>query len=181
VRIYTRKGDRGETSLRGGLRVPKTDARVEACGACDELNALLGLAAASTDSPDIRGMLFRIQSSLFSIGAEIAAAGDQERSWSGGQEATADIERAIDGLDADLPPLTTFVLPGGIPLAALLHVARAVCRRAERALVAAGHVHALDPAICAYVNRLSDFLFVLARWVNHDCGVADVAWKPQSG
>lgn len=183
MRIYTRKGDRGRTALRGGIRVPKTDVRIEACGACDELNAALGLARTCADDPELAALLHGAQSAIFAIGADIAATGRGPVASSLSDSAVGELERAIDAWEAPLPPLTNFILPGGTLLAAHLHVARTVCRRAERAVVAVTRQHDLSAQTLMYLNRLSDLLFVLARWANHRSGVADPVWHAgaQSG
>jgi cob(I)alamin adenosyltransferase len=175
MKIYTRTGDAGETSLFGGARVRKDDARIEAYGTVDELNSFLGVARASWPSSPLDGQFHAIQSDLFDIGAHLASPGTSRFA---GPEATriAALEQSIDAMEADLAPLRTFILPGGCPAAAHLHVARTVCRRAERLVVA---LRDEDPATLAsirYLNRLSDFLFVAARFANHEQGVADVPW-----
>ncbi|HVP66643.1 MAG TPA: cob(I)yrinic acid a,c-diamide adenosyltransferase [Anaeromyxobacteraceae bacterium] len=182
MKIYTKTGDRGETSLLGGARVGKDDPRVEAYGTVDELNAALGAARAFGPDPDVDGHLARLQERLFTVGAELAAPVDGparrvprvEAAWA------EDLERAIDLWERELAPLSSFVLPGGTHLAATLHVARAVGRRAERRVVALSHAVPVDPAIVAFLNRVSDFLFVAARVSNHRAGVADVAWRPEA-
>lgn len=178
MRIYTRNGDSGQTGLRAGRRVSKTDVRVEACGACDELSAALGVAQSQSSFADLSAEVAAVQDSLLHLGAEIAGTGAARDADVRGHVRVEMIEAAIDAWDADLPSLTNFILPGGTPLASALHVARAVCRRAERAVVAAHDVHPLRPWALAYVNRVSDFLFVLARAANHRAGVPDVIWKP---
>jgi len=179
MKIYTKTGDRGETSLLGGLRVAKDDTRVEAYGSVDELNAALGTARALAPDPDLDAHLARLQGELFTVGAALAtpsgsraerAAPKVEGAFAGALEA------AIDALERELPPLTAFVLPGGTRLACALHAARAVGRRAERRVVSLSRVAEVDPAIVAFLNRLSDFLFVAARTANHRAGVPDVPW-----
>lgn len=177
MKIYTRGGDRGETSLLGGDRVPKHAPRIEAYGTVDELNAAIGVARA-TSRTALDAELERIQSDLFVLGAMLAAPGLSDRFPGVATSRVTELEEAIDHLEKDLPPLTAFVLPGGSLAAAQLHVARTVCRRAERLIVAlAEGSEVIDRAI-TYVNRLSDWLFVASRWANHDAGVADVPWKP---
>jgi cob(I)alamin adenosyltransferase len=178
MKIYTRTGDTGETSLFGGTRVGKDDARVHAYGEVDELNAHLGLARASGGDSDVDAELVRLQRELFALGAQLA---DPDRTVSDksakahlGVEAVTRLEQLIDRLEADLPPLRHFILAGGTPCGAALHVARAVCRRAERAMVSLGP--ALDPVLLRYINRLSDLLFVLARTANHRAGVEETPW-----
>ena len=181
-RIYTRTGDQGATRLATGDPVSKSDARVEAYGGVDETNACIGLArAAISDDPELDAMLARIQNELFDLGADLATpatAGEAEGAKLRILETqVARIEGEIDALNERLPPLTSFILPGGTPGAAALHLARTVCRRAEREavrLVEAGE-SVSGPAM-RYLNRLSDFLFVAARWAN-DRGCAEVFWK----
>jgi cob(I)alamin adenosyltransferase len=177
VKIYTRRGDSGATSLRAGVRAPKTDFRVEACGACDEAGAAIGLAVSLTEYPELRAILLDQQSALLSVGAAIAAAGDPCRPTARGPALVAALESAIDNTDAELPPLTSFILPGGTPAASALHLARTICRRAERVVVAASAEHAFEPWVLAYMNRLSDLLFVLARAANARSGTGDVVWR----
>ena len=184
MKIYTKTGDGGETSLFGGGRVPKDDARVEAYGAVDELNAAVGATRALSPDPEIEADLARIQSELFSVGAELATphetkAHDAIPAVDAGWALA--LERQMDRWDEELPPLTSFVLPGGSRLASALHVARATCRRAERRAVALSHLAAIDPAVVVYLNRLSDFLFEAARMANLRAGVAETPWQPRRG
>lgn len=179
-RIYTKTGDKGDTGLFGGGRVRKDDARVEAYGTVDELNAVLGLAAATTDDAQIRGWLGRIQSELFVLGSELATPDPAHVKKQVVPLDTATIahwEEVIDAVDAELPPLTHFILPGGVPAAAHLHLARTVCRRAERRVLTFAAGAELRPACVAYLNRLSDLLFVLARLVNHRAGTQEPIWE----
>jgi cob(I)alamin adenosyltransferase len=182
MKIYTKTGDGGETSLFGGGRVPKDDARVEAYGAVDELNAAIGLARSLSPVPEIDAELARIQAELFAVGAELATPHDA-RAHGGlpGVRGTwaESLERQMDRWDEELPPLTAFVLPGGSPVAAALHVARATCRRAERRAVALSHLTHIDPTVVIYLNRLSDFLFEAARAANLRAGVAETLWNPR--
>jgi cob(I)alamin adenosyltransferase len=182
MKIYTKSGDGGETSLFGGGRVPKDDARVEAYGAVDELNAAIGLARALSPAAEIDAELARIQAELFAVGAELATPREArahrsippvEPSWA------AALERQMDRWDEDLPPLTAFVLPGGCPAAAALHVARTACRRAERRAVALSHLAPIDPEVVVYLNRLSDFLFEAARAANQRAGAPEALWQPR--
>lgn len=184
MKIYTKTGDGGETSLFGGGRVPKDDARVEAYGAVDELNAAIGLARALAPVPEIEGELARIQAELFAVGAELATPHEARAHGAlpgvRGEWAEA-LERQMDRWDEALPPLTAFILPGGTPVAAALHVARATCRRAERRAVALSHLVHIDPTVVVYLNRLSDFLFEAARAANSRSGVAEALWVPRKG
>jgi cob(I)alamin adenosyltransferase len=177
MRIYTKTGDKGETSLYKGGRVPKDAPRLEAYGTLDELNAHLGLARAlapaGTDLGDADAQLRRIQRDLFCLGAQLATLGDEPPAWRITAEDVTALERAIDAMEAELPPLTTFILPGGHPMGAALHVARTVARRAERLVVGVAREDALDPLIVTYVNRLSDHLFVLARFVSRRAGTPE--------
>ena len=187
MKIYTRRGDEGETGLLGGVRVPKSDARVDAYGTVDELNATVGLALAlDGEGRDVleAERLKRVQDDLFALGARLAAA-DPERARERGLvpdfpvERIDDLESWIDELDAELPELDAFVLPGGTATAAQLHAARTVCRRAERSVVrlAEEDVELLD-AVLPYLNRLSDLLFTLARSANQRAGVEETEWEP---
>jgi cob(I)alamin adenosyltransferase len=178
VKIYTRTGDAGETSLFDGSRVSKADSRVDAYGDVDELNAWLGLARAARLDTDLDEPLVRIQQDLFALGAQLADPGERiaERVFKASL-ADADVERLealIDRLESELPPLRRFILAGGSPAGAALHVARTVCRRAERRMVALAPMP--DAILIKYVNRLSDLLFVLARVVNHRAGVPEIEW-----
>jgi cob(I)alamin adenosyltransferase len=183
VKIYTRTGDSGETGLFDGTRVPKSDPRVATYGEVDELNAWLGLARASLEDAELVEMLERVQRDLFAIGARLADPGHRiaERVTKAAVS-TDDITRLeqwIDRLEAALPPLRRFILAGGSGAGAMLHVARTVCRRAERAMVAleqTGGRDAYEPELLTYVNRLSDLLFVMARAANHRSGIADIEW-----
>jgi cob(I)alamin adenosyltransferase len=172
TRIYTRGGDRGETSLGDGSRVPKTDPRIAAAGDVDELNSLVGWAAAAADG-DLAGALARIQNELFDLGADLAVPGAKE-ALRVTQEQVDALERACDAWNAGLPALRSFVLPGGSELAARLFVARAVCRRAERSVLA---VDDRSPLVAVYLNRLSDLLFILARAANAERG-EEPLWRP---
>ena len=178
MKIYTRTGDAGETSLFDGTRVSKSDARVEAYGEVDELNAWLGLARASRLDPDLDEALVRIQRDLFALGAQLADPADKiaDRVTKAtiGDDDVVRLEQLIDRLEAELPPLRRFILAGGSPAGAALHVARTVCRRAERRMVSLEP--RVDQVLLRYVNRLSDLLFVLARCVNHRAGVVETEW-----
>ncbi len=185
-KIYTRGGDGGETSLATGARRRKDDLRVEAFGVIDETNAAIGVARLSIEARDatLDAMLARIQNELFDLGAELATPPDPKKPLDPAMRLTITpsqverLENDIDGLNSDLAPLKSFVLPGGTPAAAHLHVARTVCRRAERVMVSLGEKKGeeLSPTAFAYVNRLSDFLFVASRYVNREHG--DVLWRP---
>jgi cob(I)alamin adenosyltransferase len=174
-RIYTKTGDQGETGLFGGGRVPKDDARVAAYGEVDELNAAVGFAAALEPQSFDSAFLETIQRDLFTIGAELASP-DAAKAPHIGPAQVGALEHMIDGHEAKLKPLQNFILPGGTPKAAAFHLARTVCRRAERAVVSLARQQTISPAIVQYLNRLSDLLFVLARTANAQAGRSDVPW-----
>lgn len=183
MKIYTRTGDAGQTGLFGGGRVPKHHPRVEAYGAVDELNSVLGVVRGTLDPGDLSRLLGRIQNTLFDVGAHLATPRlDHPKTASHlprvPSSRVEDLERWIDRLDADLPPLRAFILPGGGEAGAWMHVARSVCRRAERRVVALAVTESVDPEIVRYLNRLGDLLFVLARWLNRQQGIPDVEWEP---
>jgi cob(I)alamin adenosyltransferase len=177
-RIYTRGGDAGETSLGDGTRVPKSHPRIEAFGTVDELNALLGVALARGVPAEFRPWLERIQNELFDLGADLAVplADAKRERLRVAPEQVERLEELCDRLNADLAPLRSFVLPGGTEAAALLHFARTVCRRAERLVAALDATEPVNPAALAYLNRLSDLLFVLARAAN--AGAHEPLWEP---
>ncbi|HEY6102724.1 MAG TPA: cob(I)yrinic acid a,c-diamide adenosyltransferase [bacterium] len=177
-RIYTRAGDRGETGLIGGQRVPKDDPRVEAYGAVDELNAQLGAARAIVRDRDLEEVLDRLQNRLFDLGAELAAPKGAQKTPSTITAAEVQVlEGVIDLYQETLPPLREFILPAGSEIATALHVARTLCRRAERRVVTLHRRDALDAEILSYLNRLSDLLFVLARVANARAMIPDAVWK----
>ncbi len=178
TRIYTRGGDAGETSLGDGSRVSKTDPRVEAYGAVDELNSTIGFALAGGLPESMRSPLERIQNELFDLGADLSVPFDDERTERTRvtQEQIEELERLCDAHNADLPELRSFVLPGGSVGGARLHLARAVSRRAERIALAAARERAVNPLALVYLNRLSDLLFILARAAN--TGGEEPLWKP---
>jgi cob(I)alamin adenosyltransferase len=182
MRIYTRTGDAGDTGLFGGGRVSKADPRVEACGTVDELNALLGWAETLVRPLALTDDLQAIQGELLEIGADLATplnanAAAISRTRRVTAQQAARLENWIDTLETGTAPLTTFILPGGSPGAAVLHVCRTVCRRAERRVVALSAVEGVNPQVIVYLNRLSDALFTLARWVNAREGVPEPAWN----
>jgi len=179
TRIYTRGGDKGETSLVDGSRVPKDHLRVTVTGTVDELNATIGLARLHAP-PAADAMLARIQNDLFDLGADLSLPDESKRHAGALRLVAAQVlrlEQEIDALNAELKPLDSFVLPGGTPCAAWLHLARTVARRAERLAVKLARDSAVNAEAMRYLNRLSDHLFVLARHVN-DRGAADVLWRP---
>ena len=182
MKIYTKTGDDGTTGLFGGARVSKASARVEAYGTVDETNAAIGVARATGLDAESDAVLAKVQVDLFTVGAELATIPGAEGKLKMalvGDEDIARLERAIDASEAAVPPLAYFVLPGGSPQSSALHLARCICRRAERAILAIEPVPAPPRGeIVIYINRLSDLLFSLARRANVVAGVADVPWKP---
>jgi cob(I)alamin adenosyltransferase len=181
MKIYTKTGDEGETGLFSGGRVRKNHPRVEAYGTIDELNSVLGLARSHGVDDEIDVILQRIQSELLVVGAELACAAGQERSLSMDLvtgEAIARLEREIDNAEEQLPPLRHFILPSGCPAGAALHLARTVCRRAERRIL---DLSGVRRDLTIYVNRLSDHLFVMARRVNHRAHAVEIPWSATPG
>jgi cob(I)alamin adenosyltransferase len=182
-RIYTKGGDKGDTSLVGGQRVPKDALRIECYGTVDELNSFTGRAAVlAAESPRLQAILVRIQHELFNLGSILATLPEdvhpkQPRVTS---EEVEQLEREIDAMNADLEPLRSFVLPGGTVLCTELHVCRTVCRRAERLLVTLSREEAVPPEAIKYLNRLSDAFFVWSRWANVSTGVKEVLWQPNA-
>ncbi|KTW00335.1 cob(I)yrinic acid a,c-diamide adenosyltransferase [Sphingomonas sanguinis] len=176
TKIYTRTGDEGTTGLVDGSRRSKADSRMVAIGEVDEANSAIGVALMSVDGP-LAAQLIMIQNDLFDLGADLATPGDVEGALRIVAEQVRRLEAEIDAMNAALSPLTSFILPGGSPAAAHLHLARAITRRAERATVALGEQEAINPPALAYLNRLSDWLFVAARAVNQN-GASDVLWVP---
>lgn len=186
MKIYTKTGDAGETSLSGGKRVAKSDPRVEAYGTVDELDAVLGWAESQLRHLGLESQLRQIQADLFVLGADLATRPDASPAVIHRLQQVAPVDVArlegwIDAWDAELAPLQRFILPGGTPGAAALHVARGVCRRAERRVVELGHAEPVNPVVVVYLNRLSDLLFVLARWVNNREGVEEPEWQGAHG
>lgn len=197
--IYTKTGDTGSTSLFGGKRVLKCEELVDVYGSIDELNSWIGKVASDIQSPDVQAFLSAIQSDLFTIGSHLAGwparnaspAGmpsakpiAAKQSVAGGKtelkqlpKRVSEMEERIDILDDKLPKLNNFILPGGTKLASEIHLARAVCRRVERQTVALGQKQDIDPKILVYLNRLSDLLFMLARFINHEAGIVEVTWS----
>ncbi|MCS6806019.1 MAG: cob(I)yrinic acid a,c-diamide adenosyltransferase [Acidobacteriota bacterium] len=172
TRVYTRGGDGGETSLVDGQRVSKASSRVQAYGEIDELNSLLGVIRSESSDQQINQILQMIQNELFTVGADLASPSRIEvprvpMEW------VTHLEEVLDQLNEEVPPLEEFILPGGCKVASLLHVARTVARRAERAIVALSHEEQINPCVLPYINRLSDLLFVMARVVNKRSGLAE--------
>lgn len=174
MKIYTKTGDRGTTSLIYGQRVAKNDLRVEAYGTCDETNSMIGLALSHLNKENFQGkeiienVYHKIQTNLFHVGAELATPKGKDVKWSLAALDIEELEKQIDDWDTTLPGLTNFILPGGHPAGAAFHVARTIARRAERCAVTLGED--VNPLVLAYLNRLSDLLFVTARYVNHQLG-----------
>lgn len=181
-RIYTRRGDSGETSLAGGQRLPKDALRIECYGTVDELNAFVGLAclSASETLPEIAAILRRVQHELFNLGSILATRVEDIHPKQPRITTTeiTQLESEIDSVNEGLPGLRSFVLPGGSRLSAELHICRTVCRRAERIAVALAREEAMPPEAVQYLNRLSDAFFVWSRWVNHELGLPEVLWEP---
>lgn len=179
-KLYTRSGDAGSTSLVGGERVPKNSTRLEAYGTLDEFSAFLGVVLSDPSClEEVRGQLQAIQRMMFNFGGYLAtqpAPGTTPAAWGLTPEHTARLEGWIDALDEQTPSVNAFVLPGGCPLSAHAHVARTVCRRAERRILALAEQSYVDPALIAYINRLSDYLFILARYFNFMAGVSELTW-----
>ena len=180
MKIYTKTGDRGETGLIGGTRVLKSALRVETYGEVDELNAVLGYVRAKVADHTITEGLLEIQRDLFAIGAQLADPRGQVEKMSEkaavSEARVKALEALIDRYDAMLPPLRSFILPGGAEPGAILHLARAVCRRAERRMVALAQETPLPAVLLVYINRLSDLLFILARAINRESGVEEIPW-----
>jgi cob(I)alamin adenosyltransferase len=179
LKIYTKTGDEGETGLFGGQRVSKNDLRVRAYGEVDELNSFLGLASVRVMDHRVTLIIRALQSDLFTIGADLATPETTDRkALRLDKRRIKRLEEQIDDFDGRLPTLKSFILPGGTEGAATLQVCRTVCRRAERAVVDLADLEQINSAILVYLNRLSDLLFVLARWLNHEAGVEEPRWNP---
>ncbi|MFC5412688.1 cob(I)yrinic acid a,c-diamide adenosyltransferase [Larkinella bovis] len=182
MKIYTKTGDKGQTSLIGGRRVSKAHQRIDAYGTVDELNVLIGLVRDQPVNEHWKALLKEIQDRLFTIGAELAT--DPEKTVNQPLPAIRDsdvtlLEQAMDTMDAKLPPLRAFVLPGGHPSVSFCHLARTVCRRAERLVIALNDEEPVDPLVIQYLNRLSDYLFVLSRSMAQELGAEEVVWQPR--
>jgi cob(I)alamin adenosyltransferase len=179
-KIYTKTGDSGTTGLFGGARLPKYHIRIESYGTVDELNAHLGLLRDQLEKEDLRSFLLRIQDRLFVLGSLLAAEpGKKLQLPELNEEDVYALENAIDAMDAQMQPLKTFILPGGHPTVSQAHVCRCVCRRAERLIVLLHHEESgVDPIIIQYMNRLSDYLFTVARYISHITGVPEIPWIP---
>ena len=186
MKIYTKTGDKGETSLYGGTRVSKAAARVESYGTLDELNAFIGLAKAEISDEKVLNQLQKIQFDLFTVGSEAATPTDKMFLANGksrldlliSEEEIMELERWMDNFDAELEPLQFFILPSGGKAAASVHVCRTVCRRAERAMVYLNETEEVRPELIKYLNRLSDYLFILARYISKISGEKEDYWNP---
>lgn len=177
-KIYTKTGDSGETSLFGGARLSKAHLRIEAYGTVDELNAHLGFVRDQCEEASVRSQLLQIQELLFVIGAQLASDPAKKLHLPGLAEAdVAHLEEWIDGMEKQLAPLQHFILPGGHPVVSATHIARCVCRRAERLVVALDQNQPVDARVLVFLNRLSDYLFVLARYLAYHKGVAEIPWR----
>jgi cob(I)alamin adenosyltransferase len=180
TKIYTKTGDDGTTGLFGGARLPKDHIRIEAYGTVDELNSVIGWLMSTHAHAEVNVFLQTIQSRLFTVGANLAS--DPEKEMITPDLLEEDImmvEKAIDVMQESLPPLKHFILPGGSPSVSAAHLARTVCRRAERRCVALNHNSNVEPIILLYLNRLSDYFFVLARWLGKQDGVEEIKWMPR--
>ncbi|HEX2535250.1 MAG TPA: cob(I)yrinic acid a,c-diamide adenosyltransferase [Chitinophagaceae bacterium] len=182
-KIYTKTGDTGQTALIGGTKVPKSDARIDTYGTVDELNSWIGLVSDQLNREELRGELKEIQDRLFTIGSSLACDGEKEPRMKLPDLREDDLqflERRIDAMTEALPPMKHFILPGGHPTVSSIHVARCVCRRAERLAVGLQqHDEFVDPQVIRYLNRLSDYLFTLARHAGRLLGVEEIPWKPR--
>ncbi|MEO1515011.1 MAG: cob(I)yrinic acid a,c-diamide adenosyltransferase [Bacteroidota bacterium] len=179
-KIYTRSGDGGQTALFGGKRLPKSHLRIDSYGTVDELNSFLGLVADTLPAGEEADRIKHIQDLLFTVGSNLASDPDKEMIVPDVHpKDIEDLEAAIDQMNESLPELKNFILPGGHPTVSYCHVARCVCRRAERLVVALSDVSKVEPIIIRYLNRLSDYLFVLARYAAHQLGVAEKVWAPR--
>lgn len=182
MKIYTKTGDKGETSLFGGKRVPKDNVRIEAYGTIDELNSFLGVLHDSLQDLADKSLINAIQSDLFSIGSILANEGVITKYIPDiNSERITVLEHEMDKMDKDLPRLKNFILPGGHLAVSHCHVARSVCRRAERRLVELDHQEQVDPKLIMYINRLSDYLFVLSRKIAQDFKIEEIIWEPNIG
>jgi cob(I)alamin adenosyltransferase len=180
-RIYTKTGDKGETSLFGGRRLKKNHIRIESYGTLDELNAHIGLLKDHLEDDSLSTVLKTIQDRLFTIGANLASDPDKSMDVPDIHESDIDLlEKEMDRMDDTLPPLKNFILPGGHPVVSYCHIARCVCRRAERLSVALSEEEYVMPIIIVYLNRLSDYLFILARYLARELGVEEISWKPRN-
>ncbi|WP_374542508.1 cob(I)yrinic acid a,c-diamide adenosyltransferase [Flavobacterium sp.] len=188
MKVYTKTGDKGTTSLFGGTRVPKHHLRIESYGTVDELNSYIGLIRDQDINPFYKTILMEIQDRLFTVGAIMATPPEKEVLKNGQQRLNINrisekdvnlLEDQIDAMDAELPPMTHFVLPGGHSTVSYCHITRCVCRRAERLATHLNEEEPIDEAVLTYLNRLSDYLFVLARKLSHDLNAEEIKWIPR--
>ena len=182
MKIYTKTGDKGTTALFGGARLPKHHIRIESYGTVDELNSFIGLVRDHLTNEELRAELKSVQETLFTVGSHLAADPSKENLWIPEIKPAevALLEKGIDRMEESLEPLKNFILPGGHPVVSHCHVVRCVCRRAERNVVALGEIEKVAPILSQYLNRLSDYFFVLARFVGKELGAAEVVWEPRS-
>ncbi len=181
MKIYTKTGDKGQTSLFGGARLPKYHIRIEAYGTVDELNSYIGLVRDATDNQTTKTILKEVQDRLFTIGSNLASDPSKEMITPDVKETDITLlEKEIDRMTSELPPLKSFILPGGHTMVSFCHLARCVCRRTERLVVALAENEKVDLIIIQYLNRLSDYLFTLGRALAKDLGVEEVAWNPRT-
>jgi len=179
-KVYTKTGDKGLTSLYGGTRIPKSHIRIEAYGTIDELNSFMGLLNDQIHDNDVNELILEIQKRLFTIGANLSTANDKHVTPPDIIDSDIELlENSIDNMEATLPPLKSFILPGGHETVSNCHIARTICRRAERRIIAIDIEENVEPIIIKYVNRLSDYLFVLGRKVAMDLGVSEIEWHPR--
>ncbi len=179
-RIYTKTGDQGETSLFGGRRLPKSHRRIDAYGTVDELNSYLGLLRDYMEQEELRELIKAIQDRLFTIGSNLASDPDKDMIVPDVKDADIELlEKEIDRMNEELPELKHFILPGGHPMVSTCHIARCVCRRAERLVVALQQESRVEEVLIRYLNRLSDYLFVLARYLGKSQGIEEVKWEPR--
>ena len=183
LKIYTKTGDKGKTSLIGGTKVPKNHLRIEAYGTVDELNSFIGLLNDSVHLDGVNELLKEIQDRLFTIGSTLATDPEKKVSMKIPALEERDIvllEKKIDEMNDELPPMKSFILPGGHPTVSITHICRSVCRRTERCCVSLSETSkAMDPLVIKYLNRLSDYFFVLARWLSHELKAEEIIWKPR--
>lgn len=182
TKIYTKTGDKGRTSLIGGTKVSKSDLRIESYGTIDELNSFIGLLGDSIQEEQIKNFLREIQDRLFTVGSSLAS--DPEKAPQmkipdlKGEDVSL-LEKEIDQMEAQLEPMKSFILPGGHPTVSTAHIVRCICRRAERACVRLGSASSVEPLILIYLNRLSDYFFVLARYIAYRLQISEIPWKPR--
>ena len=178
MKIYTRTGDDGTTGLQGGSRISKSNYRIKAYGAVDEINAKIGIIISNKIDEDINDLLLKIQNDLFVVGSDLSNPDLSDKKNRVNPEMIENIEKSIDQFEKDLPPITNFILPGGHPVASLMHEARTITRRAETEMISLDEQEKVNIECKIYLNRLSDLFFVIARIINKRMGVNDIIWKP---